>query len=199
MDSLLLSHSRNTWANSFIPPPHLIPSKAGSKSFYLVGSRRLPCFWLCGPLDHPLSLDSFQAHTLHLQGRTLAFSGPFAARGLADDLGSISQTHLSRLSEKIGKGAPLECILLSSRIVKAAGSEWVAGVRSGIPEAEVASVLDPGAGAQKASSRPWCKQHGLALGSGGGDRGAFFTRTALSCGFGSSASSHSSGHSSPFG
>ena len=53
-------------------------------------------------------------------------------------------------------GAPVECILLLSRIVKAAGFGWAAGVQGGIPGAEVALVLDPGAGAQKASSRPWC-------------------------------------------
>lgn len=56
---------------------------------------------------------------------------------------------------KLGMGAPVECILLLSRIVKAAGFGWAAGVQGGIPGAEVASVLDPGAGAQKASSRPW--------------------------------------------
>lgn len=42
-----------------------------------------------------------------------------------------------------------------SRIVKAAGFGRAAGAQGGFPGAEVASVLDPGAGAQKASSRPW--------------------------------------------
>lgn len=74
--------------------------------------------------------------------RILAFPALFAARKLADDLGSTSQTHLTRLSEKIGRksgmGATMESSLLLRRTAKAAasggsrGTRWNSWGRSGI-------------------------------------------------------------------
>ena len=98
-----------------------------------------------GPWPILLCLASLQAHMLFIS--KAAFPAPFIARELAVDLGSISQTHLYRLAEKmkskLGMGAPMECILLLSRSVRVVGSGWAAGVEDRIPGATVPLALEP--------------------------------------------------------
>lgn len=98
-----------------------------------------------GPWPTRSCLVSLQAHMLFIS--KVAFPAPFIARELAVDLGSISQTHLYRLTEKmkrkLGMGAPMECILLLSRSVRVAGSGWAAGVEDRVPGAAVALALEP--------------------------------------------------------